>query len=976
MSRVHRSVKWLAARAGWASAGSCAVALLRRACGAFPDRTAHLEKLEERTLLSGVGFIEGPNSFFPQAPNAIADFDGDGFNDLAFTSAESVDVLRVFANNRPSAVRFQPAAAVSTGFAINQPFNAGLLVGDYDGDNDLDLIAPGNPGGALFIRNNGSFNFNPEFIISGAVAYRDLTQFDFDGDNDLDLAYINSTGRLVVLRNIGGTNVFESVATAPGIQLSSDLRFLSGRSTGNADNDSRPDIFLYSQNDQRITVVRNTANGLIVGQQLSSVETRPWGGDFNADGFLDLVWTRGNDTSAELMGSSGSAQGLPSGQRLRDGRGTGYTAIAGTGDVDNDGDIDLVVLRQGSPNRNWIALLNTSGHFDGLEINVASLGTADPTPLIVGDLNRDNRADAVRFAPAIGVVPSQVLTSLSVSGPVIGGLNAPTEPVIPGQPLTLSVAGLVRDSNRTINSVRFFLDSNTNGRLDQNDKFIGSATPTGDAATLTWVVADGLPAGNIEVYAIATDNAATSAVSERAIPLWTRLYYPEGFRALGNVNEFIPFVNPNSVPVQFRVVVRYEFGERDATYATGTIPANTRGGVATSVREWTLEQSTIRPDVAYAFEVQSSLPIGAQLSRYDTFGRPSSAQGTGESFTNRAARAFAFGEATARPGFLDFIVIYNPFPDDITATFRITNPQTGAVANVVRQLGGYRRNGLAMIDALRDGLIDGFSNYVVTVSATGPIIAAQSRYVPGAGRAFTSLGQYLEFDGTAFTTTNFITTGVDIRNAVTNQTTLFNPGASSVTVQINGTYEGSTQTRTRSVVLAPGQRQVINLSDNAPSGAMAGSFRITAPSLVYVTTETLDTTRGDALETFTASFASRRWGFADGFIFKPQAGVFSFENASIFNPNATAANVTLRFLWEDSATTSFSLTINPNSGRVLRLDQLSALLNGITTNRYWFSTVIESDVPIIAGFTHWDLYQPGGWTTLGTPLDSVVPIPS
>lgn len=49
----------------------------------------------------------------------------------------------------------------------------------------------------------------------------------------------------------------------------------------------------------------------------------------------------------------------------------------------------------------------------------------------------------------------------------------------------------------------------------------------------------------------------------------------------------------------------------------------------------------------------------------------------------------------------------------------------------------------------------------------------------------------------------------------------------------------------------------------------------------------------------------------------------------------------------------------------LRLDQEEAILEHAQLNFY--SIVVTSATPIVASMTHWDLFQGGGWATLGTP---------
>ena len=49
----------------------------------------------------------------------------------------------------------------------------------------------------------------------------------------------------------------------------------------------------------------------------------------------------------------------------------------------------------------------------------------------------------------------------------------------------------------------------------------------------------------------------------------------------------------------------------------------------------------------------------------------------------------------------------------------------------------------------------------------------------------------------------------------------------------------------------------------------------------------------------------------------------------------------------------------------IRLDQENSILDHAQLNFY--SIVVTSNTPVIASMIHWDLFQGGGWATLGTP---------
>jgi hypothetical protein len=67
--------------------------------------------------------------------------------------------------------------------------HSNIIMGDFDGDTDLDLITLETFSTVKFIRNQGSLNFTSESIsVSGA---RGLAALDYDNDGDLDFLTVN-----------------------------------------------------------------------------------------------------------------------------------------------------------------------------------------------------------------------------------------------------------------------------------------------------------------------------------------------------------------------------------------------------------------------------------------------------------------------------------------------------------------------------------------------------------------------------------------------------------------------------------------------------------------------------------------------------------------------------------------------------------------------------------------------------------------
>lgn len=286
------------------------------------------------------------------ASPALLDIDGDGDLD-AFVSQ------RFFQNTgSPTVPAFAPA--VPDYFGRLPSFAGPLTTGDLDADGDLDVVA-GRSDHTLFLENTGSATapaFDAAFLhafgLNRAGTAPAPALADLDGDGDLDALVGEYYGNLFFLENTG-------TATAPAFAARrrnpfglSQLGYESTPTLADLDGDGDFDV-LAGDEDENLYFFWNT--GTPTAPAFALPVTNPFGltptgkysaattGDLDGDGDLDLVVgaQHGNISVFENTGTvTAPAFAAPATNPF------GLTMVVGESapamaDVDGDGDLDVFV---------------------------------------------------------------------------------------------------------------------------------------------------------------------------------------------------------------------------------------------------------------------------------------------------------------------------------------------------------------------------------------------------------------------------------------------------------------------------------------------------------------------------------------------------------------------------------------------------------------------------------------------------------
>jgi hypothetical protein len=361
----------------------------------------------------------------------VGDYDNDGDSDI-YLNNYGPNVL--YRNNGDGTFTdVTKKAGVVCGFQLA----AGTCFLDMDKDGDLDLYVSNylefsyekhsthTINGIPVYVGPGFYSFTPDVLYcnNGDGTFTDVSEAsgvaehggwgmgmvcaDYDNDGDTDIFVANDMAGNLLFEN-DGTGKFEEVGLMTGVayDLNGEEHGSMGVDCGDYDNDGRLDFYVTSYQGQWATLYKNLGDGVfedvtpVTGAGTGTLPHVTWGTsfvDFDNDGFRDIFIACGHlqdnierydDTAMYLVRNillmnTGDGKFVNVSGKSGDGMKVKLSSRgAGFDDLDNDGDIDVVILnsrreptilRNDSPSKaHWIQvrLRGTKTNRDGVGARV------------------------------------------------------------------------------------------------------------------------------------------------------------------------------------------------------------------------------------------------------------------------------------------------------------------------------------------------------------------------------------------------------------------------------------------------------------------------------------------------------------------------------------------------------------------------------------------------------------------------------
>jgi len=338
---------------------------------------------------------------------AVGDLDNDGDLDIVSGSglAENYEVIAWENDGTPfdDAWTLHDVGTTSTDDVYS------VAVGDLDHDGDLDIVSGSLWGDVIAWQNDGA-PFDGTWTPCNVGASTDnvwsVAVGDLDNDGDLDIVSGSGSGEDYEVIAWGNDGTPFS-GTWPQNDVGASTDDVNSVAVGDLDNDGCLDIVSGSGSGEDYEVIAWENGGIPfvgtwtqrdVGASTSGVNSVALG-DLDSDGDLDVVTGSSWPEDYEVIAwqntlAHGDLSFGPAGNDV--GASTDHVSSVAVGDLDNDGDLDVVSGSGSGEDSEVIAWRNDGAPFDSVwpQQNVGA-STASVYSVALGDLDHDGYLDIV-----------------------------------------------------------------------------------------------------------------------------------------------------------------------------------------------------------------------------------------------------------------------------------------------------------------------------------------------------------------------------------------------------------------------------------------------------------------------------------------------------------------------------------------------------------------------------------------------------
>jgi len=325
----------------------------------------------------------------------VADFNKDGFPDIAVANAEDSSIT-ILAGDDKGKFTETPGSPF---FANRYPND--ITIADFNKDENLDLgIANTEVSFLTVLLGNGKGQFqqaaNSPFIVNSKPHTHSIATGDFNGDGNLDLVTDSwGVNAVLVIIGDGKGNFGDQMSYQVGNRPYQRLR------VSDVNKDGKPDIVTTNLEGNNATVLLGRGAGKFLEAQGSPFPAgdAPFGvaiGDVNGDNNQDLAIVNSPSITAESKGKDGltillgdgSGKFLPlKGSPFKTGKSPSRIAI---GDISGDGINDIVVTNYNDKSISVFYMAKNEAPAG----NIIIVGNR-PDGVAIHDMNRDGNNDII-----------------------------------------------------------------------------------------------------------------------------------------------------------------------------------------------------------------------------------------------------------------------------------------------------------------------------------------------------------------------------------------------------------------------------------------------------------------------------------------------------------------------------------------------------------------------------------------------------